>query len=416
MSILSNVNTDAEDALTREEPGVHADDATWRAERRLTVAIGAALRADQGAETARTVLELIRSNRGSGPRRLVQRSLTTRKRQRRASSRWPWAAAALLLVSVGAGSWWALQPPVLAQAADGRALIAGDVVTTPGALRFHDGTQVTVGANTMLSLISAQDRRGVGAAKRLRLEVGTLTAVVTKQPVAAPLTITTPHGEVTVVGTEFTLSTETALSRLAVREGRVRFGNAVDTIDVGAGAAATLTLGLKPQLIVDAPPAPVPPTPVLPTPLMIWDLDAPQASASWTHGALTTVDGRRCIEGRAGYLHAQNASLVRWVTPVGKPWVPVLAATLHVEAFVPASVNQIHVQVHHRAGYNWGATIPVQGGRWQVCRVRLDQLTPYGDAPKRPLVVTDELDDLILLSDDASAGPSRFRDLRLDPP
>jgi hypothetical protein len=322
--------------------------------------------------------------------------------------------AALMLLGIGAGSWWALQPSSLAITEDGRALIASDVVSDASELRFHDGTRVTVGAGSRVVLVRAQDRRGVGAAKRLRLEHGSLSASVVKQPVGAPLVIATPQGEVTVIGTEFTLRTDAALSRLDVREGRVRFGsfgNAVDAIEVAAGSSAMLALNAKPQLMVSALPAPA-----TPAPLMVWDLDAPQAGASWTHGALTTIDGRRCIEGRPGYPHAQNASLVRWVAPAEKPWMPVLAATLQVEVFVPASVNQIHAQVHHRSGYNWGATIPVQGGRWQVCRVRLNQLTPYGDAPKRPLAVTDELDDLILLSDDATVGPSRFRDLRLDPP
>jgi ferric-dicitrate binding protein FerR (iron transport regulator) len=404
---------DAEDALTREELGAHAADPAWRDERRLAVAIGAALRADHGATTARTVLTLIHRGRGSAPQRLVHRSLSARKRRRHVAFIRSWAAAALLALTIGAGTWWALQPPTVAFFNDGRALIAGSILNSAGDITFHDGSHVVINAGTRLALISAQDRQGLGAGKRLRLEIGSLTATVAKQPVGASLVITTPQGDVTVVGTQFTLSVDALLSRLDVRVGRVRIGNGAGTVDVEAGTSATLMRDAEPQIIakiID------PPETVPLAPLMIWDVEAPQSNGSWTHGSLVTVDGRRCIEGRLGFPSAPDASLVCWVALEDQTWSAVPEATLQFEVFAPIAVHEIEVQIHNHAGANWGATLPVQGGRWQVCRVRLDQLLPFTYAPNRPLTAADALDDLTLYTVDGSAGPCRFRDLHLDPP
>jgi ferric-dicitrate binding protein FerR (iron transport regulator) len=402
---------DAEDALTREEIGVHGADATWRDERRLAVAIGAALRADQGAATARTVLTLIHRSRGSAPQRLVHRSLTARRRLRHPSSIWHWAAAALLALCVGGGTWWAMQPPTLAFFNGGRALVAGGTVNGPCDIAFHDGTRVVIDAGTRLTLLSAQDRRGSGPGKRLRMEIGSLTATVARQPIDAAFVITTPQGDVCVVGTKFTLSADAMVSRLDVQDGHVRFSNVAGSINVESGASATLTRDEQPRLL-----AIIADSTILPTPLMTWKVDGTQLGGSWEHGALTTIDGQACVEGRLGFTNAPECSMVRWLAVKGQAWPVVPEAVLQFDVFVPATVHEIHVQLHHHAGSNWGETLPVQGGRWQTCRIRLDQLLHFSPDPSRPLTADDKLDDLTLYTSPKVAGPCRFRNLRLNPP
>ena len=98
-------------------------------------------------------------------------------------------------------------------ASSGTSLKAGDVliVGAKGKLGFKytDGTTVDVGPRSTLSVQTRDD------AKRLVLTRGELTASVAKQLEHKPLTISTPHSEATVLGTElnvqaaeFNLATE----------------------------------------------------------------------------------------------------------------------------------------------------------------------------------------------------------------
>jgi hypothetical protein len=80
--------------------------------------------------------------------------------------------------------------------------------------------------------------------KRLVLAQGSLSADVRKQPADRPMTLGTPHCEVTVVGTKFRLTVEPGergSTRLEVEEGRVRCKRFCDgkTVEVSTGHFAS---------------------------------------------------------------------------------------------------------------------------------------------------------------------------------
>ncbi len=106
---------------------------------------------------------------------------------------------------------------------------------------------VVYGDRTRLELGPETELRGFEAAKGKRVELarGTLAGRVARQ--AVPMTITTPHGEARVLGTELRLVVEAASTRLEVTEGRVQLRRSDGrSADVPAGHFAVAGPGAEP--------------------------------------------------------------------------------------------------------------------------------------------------------------------------
>ncbi len=86
------------------------------------------------------------------------------------------------------------------------------------ALRYPDGSRVEFAGDTLVSRL--QDGP---TGKSALLESGMIFVDAVKQPAGRPMVITTAQAESTVIGTQFVLTASATLTRLDVREGRVKF-------------------------------------------------------------------------------------------------------------------------------------------------------------------------------------------------
>ena len=136
---------------------------------------------------------------------------------------------------------------------NGAALRRGDLLTTGehGEVAWHDAD----GAEIILAAGSARLAANTGGA--IMLMAGVLHAQV--QPRSAgspPYRITTPSGEVQVLGTAFTLRVDEQGTRVAVEHGRVRLSRVGTqrSVEVGAGESALVTLAdvEPPRLVASA--------------------------------------------------------------------------------------------------------------------------------------------------------------------
>ncbi|HVE39627.1 MAG TPA: FecR family protein [Planctomycetota bacterium] len=109
-------------------------------------------------------------------------------------------------------------------------------------LVYPDGTRFELGAQTALADIVDVAGKGKG----LRLERGTLTADVVRQPQGQPVILRTPHAELLVLGTTFRVTLENASTRLDVMSGKVRMLRLTDgkSVDVISGQYAVAGAGL----------------------------------------------------------------------------------------------------------------------------------------------------------------------------
>lgn len=127
----------------------------------------------------------------------------------------------------------------------GQEVGASDVVETSAksraVLKFADGTLLDVGAGSALHLLFSQT-----GAKELALDRGVLVAKVAAQPAGRPLRVASPHAEVRVIGTQFSLTAEPQSSRVEVREGKVRFARKSDgqAVEVSAGQFSVAARGV----------------------------------------------------------------------------------------------------------------------------------------------------------------------------
>jgi len=124
------------------------------------------------------------------------------------------------------------------RARSGQDLLAGMAVATGlghsgASLVLSDGTRFGIGADAALREI-VKGPRGT----RVILNAGTLVADVAKQPAEQPLVFVTPHGEARVLGTVLRLVVDFALTRLEVKEGKVRMTREGKSVDVAAGQYA----------------------------------------------------------------------------------------------------------------------------------------------------------------------------------
>ena len=124
------------------------------------------------------------------------------------------------------------------RARTGQDLLPGVGVATglgrsSASLVLSDGTRFGIGADAALREI-AKGPRGT----RVLFNAGTLVADVSKQPAEQPLVFATPHGEARVLGTVLRLVVDFALTRLEVKEGKVRLTRDGKSVDVAAGQYA----------------------------------------------------------------------------------------------------------------------------------------------------------------------------------
>jgi hypothetical protein len=111
-------------------------------------------------------------------------------------------------------------------------------------LRFADKTRVDVGPDSVLAELKAD------SGKSLALSRGSLRAVVAKQPVEQPMVVTTPHGQVKVLGTTLRILIDpdpAKGTRLDVEEGKVEFKRLMDgkTVLVESGHFAVAAAGAE---------------------------------------------------------------------------------------------------------------------------------------------------------------------------
>lgn len=132
---------------------------------------------------------------------------------------------------------------VRAGARERQAVPAGTGIETKGrssglVLRFKDGTRLEVRGDT-----EVRDVTEAGG-KRVALLKGEVRADVARQ--AQPMVLTTPHGEARVLGTQLRLSAGD-VTRLEVREGKVRLTRHSDgkAVDVGGGHFAVAGVGVE---------------------------------------------------------------------------------------------------------------------------------------------------------------------------
>ncbi len=100
---------------------------------------------------------------------------------------------------------------------------------------FADGSRLDLSSDAALRDIVELPQ------KQALLAQGTLSADVARQPSGAPMRLTTPSADLTIVGTKFVVTAEAKATKLQVKEGLVRFSRHKDgaILDVVAGHAAT---------------------------------------------------------------------------------------------------------------------------------------------------------------------------------
>lgn len=114
-------------------------------------------------------------------------------------------------------------------------------------VKFGDETRLQLHGNTALREVSAgKDAPGSREGKRFRIERGSLTARVPRQPRLRPMIIDTPRGEVKILGTTLRLHVDPSRTRLEVMDGRVRLTRKKDRkfIQVNTGQYAVAAEGV----------------------------------------------------------------------------------------------------------------------------------------------------------------------------
>ncbi|MBA2482679.1 MAG: FecR domain-containing protein [Planctomycetes bacterium] len=103
-------------------------------------------------------------------------------------------------------------------------------------IAYTDGTTLTVSPRSRIRLEPPAADRSTA----ITVERGTIHVHASRQPHDRPMVCTTPHAEVRIIGTRFSLAVEEAASIVSVEEGRVRFLDLAtgSASDVGAGAQA----------------------------------------------------------------------------------------------------------------------------------------------------------------------------------
>lgn len=180
---------------------------------------------------------------------------------RRVLLRWAAAAAVLVLIAMASvrvaqharhlpvatvvdaigGPSWTSDGVVRLALVPGQHLPAGTVSVENEAgaldLRFHDGTRLTLGGGSELSLVANPQ-------KQVHLKHGTLFADVTPQKKGQPMLLRTPAASIEVLGTRFSVSAAAEETAVHVQSGVVRMRRTADgkSIEVPASQAGIATL------------------------------------------------------------------------------------------------------------------------------------------------------------------------------
>ncbi|MBA4388968.1 MAG: hypothetical protein C0404_13385 [Verrucomicrobia bacterium] len=117
---------------------------------------------------------------------------------------------------------------------------------------FKEGTTIELNEKSLLVVGKAVPRvgspAGASLSKTLKLDAGSLVAKVDPQPANAPMIVTTPQAEMTVLGTRFSVAALADRTRLIVEQGKVRMRAAGDTgaeQEVAGGSVAVVRQDAK---------------------------------------------------------------------------------------------------------------------------------------------------------------------------
>lgn len=170
-------------------------------------------------------------------------------------------------------------------------LVAGDEITAgrlavdsssgTAALRFDDGTEITVSGGTDLHFSHTD------GGLLFHLSKGHLSASVAPQPVDRPLRVRTAMAEATVLGTTLSVSVEERISRLSVEEGEVLWRRIADGDEILVHGGERAEAGLRTSERLSAfPSSPVPDS---------WTLEFAPDNELVTNGSHATVAGIPCL-------------------------------------------------------------------------------------------------------------------------
>lgn len=335
--------------------------------------LGQAFVADEAVE--RSVRERIDGERSASAMvRAVRGSLSATKRRQQTGRHVAWlprvAAAALLLVVVGAG-WWVsarTQPrpgecrleanvPLMVTRSgvsvavdSGGSLLAGDRFRTTmhATLVWSDGSRVMLAPETQVDV--TRPALGPGC----RLEHGTATAEIAIQRPGLPFTIVTPDARVEVLGTRFQVMAGARRTQIDLEEGIVRLTRSVDgrALTLRANDSAVVAPGEEFVVRSRVASAPVvqPTTPVTPLEPAWMPLFPAQDLAGWEtqHGAWSNIQGvvrgSDAKRGKARLLGRQSFADLD------------LSCRLRI-----TGVEFAELQV---GTYNWFVEVPANGAEW----------------------------------------------------
>lgn len=304
--------------------------------------------------------------------RAVHGALPPRSRRHRRPAAWlpRLVTAALVLLMVGVVGWlfviadaerplcrlMAMDPVMVVRQAKpvtvtpGAGLYAGDRVhaTTAVTLVWQDGSRLLLQPDALVVLSTTPRDHGV------HLELGALSAEITRQRPDRSFVITTVEARVEVLGTRFQVQAGGQRTRLAVEQGNVRMTRLADgkAVIVGADQRVIVAAGedftVRPIVAVTTtPPATVPVVPPVAEPA--WKpLFADSGLEGWVmqHGRWSNLHGR--IRGEDPH-HGKVRLLGR------HPFADLeLTCRLRI-----TGVDFAEVQV---GDYNWFVEVPAKGG------------------------------------------------------
>ncbi len=287
-------------------------------------------------------------------------------------------AASLLL---GVSLWWTLRTDTLGDvrlAARADLVVVRDGERTAAQSSVQAGDRLEVGASgarldwtsegTGIDLDAGSrvviDQLGIH--KRLRLELGTLTAEVAPQGEGS-LSVTTPFGVVDVVGTRFRVQVDQDACAVQVEHGAVRVTGAQDPTPVTVGAGFAVRLAADGQRSAPAPLTSLPKnapstgteTPTrstTPARVVRLGVETYRVSDGW-EGDL--VDGT--IRGRA----VSGSPVTRITTPLHRPdgidrFDPALRVTIDLTVDHPTTLAVLLVCDHPEGGARWLANVQAE--------------------------------------------------------
>lgn len=262
-------------------------------------------------------------------------------------------------------------------------LKADDAIRTDGSgtamLRLADGTEMRVGSDAEVVLSHR-------SAARVTLWKGTLRASVAPQSARRPMTFTTPHADVRVLGTELELLAYGTRTEVAVTEGRVRVVRTTDRAEAEVAAGEFVSVKDSGPLSVIH----------WPRPPDVWDEDFEELPAGWSgrlvreglpQGSRGALKGVAVNDARGRNTVAESPTrpqgLFAWHDD------SVLHVTFRVQPpawFHIYLVTRTYPQ--NESPFAWCLIDPrlwqAQPGEWRTVHIPLADFRPLGFEPERP--------------------------------